>query len=64
VIFLAATDLTKVGRRWNAPGTYAIYGSLEPGLAADESLNFWEENEGQVRFSKGYVYLTCPEWRF
>ena len=29
----------KSGGRWNAPGIYAIYGSLEPGLAADESFN-------------------------
>ena len=26
----------QAGGRWNAPGIYAIYGSLEPGLAADE----------------------------
>ncbi len=30
----------RAGGRWNAPGLYAIYGSIEPGLAADESLNF------------------------
>jgi hypothetical protein len=30
----------QAGGRWNAPGIYAIYGSLEPGLAADESFNF------------------------
>jgi RES domain-containing protein len=30
----------QAGGRWNAPGVYAIYGSLEPGLAADESFNF------------------------
>ena len=30
----------KSGGRWNAPGIYAIYGSLEPGLAADESFVF------------------------
>ena len=28
------------GGRWNAPGIYAIYGSIEPGLAVDESFNF------------------------
>jgi hypothetical protein len=37
-------------------------------LPTNPFLNFWEGNEGQVRFSKGYVssppYLTCPEWRF
>jgi RES domain-containing protein len=30
----------QAGGRWNAPGIYSIYGSLEPGLAADESFNF------------------------
>src|ERR1700730_16838436 len=30
----------QAGGRWNAPGIYAIYGSLEPGLVADESFNF------------------------
>ena len=30
----------RAGGRWNAPGIYAIYGSIEPGLAADESFNF------------------------
>jgi hypothetical protein len=30
----------QAGGCWNAPGIYAIYGSLEPGLAADESFNF------------------------
>ena len=29
------------GGRWNAPGIYAIYGSIEPGLAADESFTFY-----------------------
>ena len=28
------------------PGMYAIYGSLEPGLAADESLNFLLQHFG------------------
>jgi hypothetical protein len=32
--------LSRGRRRWNAPGIYAIYGSIEPGLAADESFNF------------------------
>src|SRR6516225_11007322 len=30
----------RAGGRWNAPGIYAIYGGIEPGLAADESFNF------------------------
>ena len=30
----------RAGGRWNAPGIYAIYGSIEPGLAVDESFNF------------------------
>jgi RES domain-containing protein len=30
----------RAGGRWNVPGIYAIYGSIEPGLAADESFNF------------------------
>jgi RES domain-containing protein len=36
----------KSGGRWNAPGVYAIYGSLEPGLAADESFNFLMQHFG------------------
>jgi RES domain-containing protein len=36
----------QAGGRWNAPGMYAIYGSLEPGLAADESLNFLLQHFG------------------
>jgi hypothetical protein len=28
----------QAGGRWNAPGIYAIYGSLEPGLAADKEF--------------------------
>jgi RES domain-containing protein len=36
----------KSGGRWNAPGIYAIYGSLEPGLAADESFNFLMQHFG------------------
>jgi hypothetical protein len=39
MIFLAVMGRTRRGR-WNAPGIYAIYGSLEPGLPADESFNF------------------------
>ena len=34
------------GGRWNAPGIYAIYGSIEPGLAADESFNFLLQHFG------------------
>jgi RES domain-containing protein len=34
------------GGRWNAPGIYAIYGSVEPGLAADESFNFLLQHFG------------------
>ena len=30
----------------NAPGIYAIYGSIEPGLAADESFNFLLQHFG------------------
>jgi len=36
----------QAGGRWNAPGIYAIYGSLEPGLAADESFNFLLQHFG------------------
>ncbi len=36
-IFLAVTEACQAGGRWNAPGIDAIDGSLEPGLAADES---------------------------
>jgi RES domain-containing protein len=34
------------GGRWNAPGIYAIYGSIEPGLAADESFHFLLQHFG------------------
>jgi RES domain-containing protein len=30
---------SRAGGRWNAPGIHAIYGSTEPGLAADESFS-------------------------
>jgi hypothetical protein len=36
----------RAGGRWNAPGIYAIYGSIEPGLAADESFNFLLQHFG------------------
>jgi RES domain-containing protein len=36
----------QAGGRWNAPGIYAIYGSIEPGLAADESFNFLLQHFG------------------
>jgi RES domain-containing protein len=36
----------RAGGRWNAPGIYAIYGSIEPGLAVDESFNFLLQNFG------------------
>ena len=36
----------QAGGRWNAPDIYAIYGSLEPGLAADESFNFLLQHFG------------------
>jgi RES domain-containing protein len=34
------------GGRWNAPGLYAIDGSIEPGLAADESFKFLLQHFG------------------
>jgi RES domain-containing protein len=36
----------QAGGRWNPPGIYAIYGSLEPGLAADESFNLLLQHFG------------------
>jgi RES domain-containing protein len=36
----------RAGGRWNSPGIYAIYGSIEPGLAADESFNFLLQHFG------------------
>ena len=36
----------RAGGRWNVPGIYAIYGSIEPGLAADESFNFLLQHFG------------------
>ena len=36
----------QAGGRWNAPGIYAIYGSLEPGLASDESFSFLLQHFG------------------
>jgi hypothetical protein len=36
----------RAGGRWNAPGIYAIYGGIEPGLAADESFNFLLQHFG------------------
>ena len=36
----------RAGGRWNAPGIYAIYGSIEPGLAVDESFNFLLQHFG------------------
>jgi RES domain-containing protein len=36
----------RAGGRWNAPGIHAIYGSIEPGLAADESFNFLLQHFG------------------
>jgi RES domain-containing protein len=49
----------RAGGRWNAPGIYAIYGSIEPGLAADESFNFllqhfgWENRDIPPRMVVG-----------
>jgi RES domain-containing protein len=49
----------RAGGRWNAPGFYAIYGSIEPGLAADESFNFllqhfgWENRDIPPRMVVG-----------
>jgi RES domain-containing protein len=37
----AAADPTRAGGRWNAPGIYAIYGSIEPDLAADKVLQLF-----------------------
>jgi len=39
-------DLYRAGCRWNAPAIYAIYGSIEPGLVADESFNFLLQHFG------------------
>jgi RES domain-containing protein len=36
---LSGEGAFRSGGRWNAPGVRAVYGSLEPGLAADESFN-------------------------
>jgi RES domain-containing protein len=36
----------RAGGRWNAPGIYAIYRSIKPGLAADESFNFLLQHFG------------------
>jgi RES domain-containing protein len=36
---LSGEGAFRSGGRWNAPGLRAVYGSLEPGLAADESFN-------------------------
>jgi len=50
--YARATDIVSgygsycAGGRWNAPGIYAIYGSVEPGLAADESFNFLLQHFG------------------
>jgi RES domain-containing protein len=62
------------GGRWNAPGIYAIYGSIEPGLAADESFNFllrhfgWQNRDIPPRMVVGIrvslqavLDLTNPE---
>jgi len=43
---LSGQGAYQAGGRWNAPGIYAIYGSLEPGLAADESFNFLLQHFG------------------
>jgi RES domain-containing protein len=43
---LSGLGAYQAGGRWNAPGVYAIYGSLEPGLAADESFNFLLQHFG------------------
>jgi len=43
---LSGQGAYQAGGRWNAPGVYAIYGSLEPGLAADESFNFLLQHFG------------------
>ena len=36
---LSGEGAFRSGGRWNGPGVRAVYGSLEPGLAADESFN-------------------------
>jgi RES domain-containing protein len=43
---LSGQGAYQAGGRWNAPGIYAVYGSLEPGLAADESFNFLLQHFG------------------
>jgi RES domain len=58
----------QAGGRWNAPGMYAIYGSLEPGLAADESLNFllqqfgWQNRDIPPRILVGIRLLYKRSW--
>ena len=43
---LSGEGAYQAGGRWNAPGICAIYGSLEPGLAADESFSFLLQHFG------------------
>jgi hypothetical protein len=59
----------RAGGRWNAPGIYAIYGSIEPGLAADESFNFllqhfgWQNRDIPPRMVVGIrVYSVIRRW--
>jgi RES domain-containing protein len=53
------------GGRWNAPGIYAIYGSIEPGLAADESFKFllqhfgWQDRDIPPRMVVG-IRVSLP----
>jgi len=43
---LSGEGALRSGGRWNAPGVRAVYGSLEPGLAADESFRALLEHFG------------------
>ena len=49
----------RAGGRWNAPGIYTIYRSIEPGLAVDESFNFllrhfgWQNRDIPPRMAVG-----------
>ena len=58
----------QAGGRWNAPGIYAIYGSFEPGLAADESFNFllrhfgWQSRDVPPRMLVEFESLYEQFW--
>jgi hypothetical protein len=58
----------RAGRRWNAPSIYAIYGSIEPGLAADESFNFllqhfgWQNRDIPPRMVVGIRVSVQASW--